>query len=173
MLWRRTPRRLEAEIIRDSLLSVSGTLDKNMFGKGSLDQNQTRRSVYFTVKRGQLIPMLTLFDAPDAMQGIATREQSTVAPQALAMLNSPIIRGMATKFAARVRPNAEISIDQAIDSAYQIAIGRPASDSEKTTMFDFIERQKSLRAEKDNAEELAVQDFCQLILCLNEFLYIE
>ena len=65
------------------------------------------------------------------------------------------------------------SIDQAIDSAYQIAIGRPASDSEKTTMFDFIERQKSLRAEKDNAEELAVQDFCQLILCLNEFLYIE
>jgi len=173
LLWRRTPRRLEAEIIRDSLLSVSGTLDKNMFGKGSLDQNQTRRSVYFTVKRGQLIPMLTLFDAPDAMQGIATREQSTVAPQALAMLNSPIIRGMATKFAARVRPNAETSIDQAIDSAYQIAIGRPASDSEKTTMFDFIERQKSLRAEKDNAEELAVQDFCQLILCLNEFLYIE
>ena len=53
------------------------------------------------------------------------------------------------------------------------AIGRPASDSEKTTMFNFIERQKSLRAEKDNAEELAVQDFCHLILCLNEFLYIE
>lgn len=173
LLWRRAPRRLEAEIIRDSLLSVSGTLDDNMFGKGSLDVNQTRRSIYFTVKRGQLIPMLTLFDAPDAMQGIATREQSTVAPQALAMLNSPIIRGLATKFASRIRPNAETSIDTVIESAYHLALGRPATDDEKSTMTNFIERQKSLRSDKDNAEELAVQDFCQLILCLNEFIYIE
>ena len=131
LLWRRNPRRLEAEVIRDSLLSVSGTLDDTMFGKGTLDQKSTRRSIYFTIKRGQLIPFLTLFDAPDAMQSIATREQSTVATQALAMLNSPIVRDLATKFSAKVRPNTETSIADAIDSAYQTALARPATDDEK------------------------------------------
>ncbi|MCH2129440.1 MAG: PSD1 and planctomycete cytochrome C domain-containing protein [Pirellulaceae bacterium] len=173
LLWRRNPRRLEAEVIRDSLLSVSGTLDDTMFGKGTLDQNSTRRSIYFTVKRGQLIPLLTLFDAPDAMQGIATREQSTVAPQALAMLNSPIIRDFATKFSAKVRANTETSIADAIDSAYQIALSRPATDDEKESMTAFMERQKMLRGEDPNAETLAVRDFCHLVLCLNEFVYIE
>ena len=173
LLWRRNPRRLEAEVIRDSLLSVSGTLDDTMFGKGTLDQKSTRRSIYFTVKRGQLIPFLTLFDAPDAMQGIATREQSTVAPQALAMLNSPIIRDLATKFSTKVRPKPEISIANAIDSAYQIALSRPATDDEKESMTAFIERQEMLRGEDSNAEALAVRDFCHLVLCLNEFVYIE
>ena len=173
LLWRRIPRRLEAEVIRDSLLSVSGTLDDTMFGKGTLDQKSTRRSIYFTVKRGQLIPFLTLFDAPDAMQGIATREQSTVAPQALAMLNSPVVRDLAAKLSAKVRPNIEISIADTIGNAYQIALSRPATDDEKESMIAFIERQKMLRREDSDAEALAVRDFCHLVLCLNEFVYIE
>jgi len=173
LLWRRNPRRLEAEVIRDSLLSVSGTLNDTMFGKGTLDEKSMRRSIYFTVKRGQLIPLLTLFDAPDAMQSIATREQSTVAPQALAMLNSSFIRDLATKFSGKVRPNNETSIADAIDSAYQIALSRPVTDDEKESMTAFIERQKMLRGEDPNAEALAVRDFCHLVLCLNEFVFIE
>ncbi|MDP7206575.1 MAG: DUF1553 domain-containing protein, partial [Pirellulaceae bacterium] len=165
--------RLEAEIIRDSLLAVSGSLDTSMFGKGTLDEKSLRRSVYFTVKRGQLIPMLQLFDWPDAMQGIGTRERSTVAPQALAMLNSPIIRDLATKFAGRVHPGENTPVAEAIDRAYRIALGRPATTEETTTMTEFIERQKTLRGDDPNAESLAVRDFCHLVLCLNEFVYIE
>ena len=173
LFWRRASRRLEAEIIRDSLLEVSGTLDRMPHGKGTLDVNSTRRSIYFTIKRSRLIPLLQLFNAPDAMQGIAGREESTVAPQALALLNSPIIRNLATKFAVRIRPNAETTIEQAVDQAYRIALGRPASDSEKTAMTEFIAQQKASRGADGNAETLAVRDFCHLILCMNEFIYVD
>jgi hypothetical protein len=144
-----------------------------MFGKGTLDHRGTRRSIYFTVKRSQLIPLLQLFDAPDTMQGIATREESTVAPQALALLNSPIIRELATKFAVQVRPDTETTIEQAIDRAYQLALARPVTDAERTVMMDFIQRQKESRGEDANAESLAFRDFCHLILCMNEFVYID
>ena len=173
LLWRRDARRLEAEIVRDSLLSVSGTLDETMFGKGTLDPNSTRRSIYFTVKRSQLIPFLQLFDAPDTMQGVGTREQSTVAPQALALLNSPLVRDLATKFAARVRPDANTSIDEAIDRAYQVALARPATQSEVATMRTFIEQQTAMRGDDPNAETLAVRDFCHLLMCMNEFVYVD
>ena len=135
--------------------------------------NSTRRSVYFTVKRSRLIPLLQLFNAPDAMQGIASREESTVAPQALALLNSPIIRNFATKFAARVRPNVETTIEQAIGRAYRIALGRPASDTERNAMAEFIAQQKASRGTDTSAETLAVRDFCHLILCMNEFIYVD
>ena len=173
LLWRRGSHRLEAEIIRDSLLTVSGTLDSTMFGKGTLDQDSTRRSIYFTIKRSQLIPLLQLFDAPDSMQGIATREESTVAPQALALLNSPVIGDLATKFAARVRPSSDISIEATIDRAYQVALSRPATVSEQATMKDFIQRQKESRGDAENAESLSVRDFCHLLLCMNGFVYID
>lgn len=173
LLWRRNSRRLEAEVIRDALLSASGTLDQTMFGKGTLDQRSTRRSVYFTVKRSQLIPFLKLFDAPDTMQGIAAREESTVAPQALALLNSPIIRDLATKFAANVWPSAETPIEEAIDRAYRVALSRPVTDEELKTMIDFIQRQKESRGNDAKAEALAVRDFCHLVLCMNEFVYVD
>lgn len=173
LLWRRSSRRLEAEIIRDSLLTVSGTLDRSMFGKGTLDRNSTRRSIYFTTKRSQLIPMLQLFNAPDTMQGIASREESTVAPQALVMLNSDIIRGIATKFATQARPDTQTSIEQTIDRAYQLALSRPPTEAEQQTMQQFIQRQQASRGTDANAESLAVRDFCHLILCMNEFVYID
>ena len=91
-LWRQRSRRMEAEIIRDNLLAVSGVLDKTMFGPGSLDEADVRRSVYLKVKRSTLIPILQLFDAPDAIQSIGNRDVTTVPPQALAMMNSPLIR---------------------------------------------------------------------------------
>ena len=173
LLWRRNTRRLEAETIRDALLAVSGTLDNSIHGKGTLDTRSSRRSVYFTVKRSQLIPLLQLFDAPDTMQGIATREQSTVAPQALAILNSPIIRELASKFAKRIHPHEGTSIEQTVNRAYQIALSRPPSEEEITSMKAFIQHQVTLREEDDNRQALAVRDFCHLILCLNEFVYIE
>ena len=71
--WRYTPRRLEAEPIRDALLASSGRLDSSMFGKGTLDPNMRRRSVYFFIKRSQLIPSMMLFDWPEHLVGIGQR----------------------------------------------------------------------------------------------------
>ena len=135
-----------------------------------LDAKTPRRSVYLTVKRGQLIEMLQLFDAPDAMQSIGARETSTVAPQALAMLNSPTVRNWAIDLAKRAKPSADTTLDQAIENAYQISYARPPSAEESTAMKSFVERQS--KAREANAET-AFQDFCHLLLCANEFIYVD
>src|SRR5262249_38278717 len=95
LVWRRPRLRLEAEAVRDALLAVSGTLDRRMYGPGTLDEKHQRRSIYFFVKRSKLVPSMVLFDAPDALQGIDRRPTTTVAPQALLLLNSPTVRGYA------------------------------------------------------------------------------
>src|SRR5437879_7951528 len=89
LCWRHAPRRLEAEVIRDSLLAVTGMLDRRMFGEGTLDQGMTRRSIYFTIKRSQLIPMLQLFDVPEPNASVGRRPSTTIAPQALVFLHNP------------------------------------------------------------------------------------
>ena len=171
--WRRGAKRLEAELIRDTLLEVSGRLKRDFYGKGSLDQKSNRRSIYLTVKRGQLIPILQLFDAPDAMQGVGKRSESTVAPQALAMLNSPFIRELSGNFAKRVRPDAKTTIEQAVTSAYRLALARTPNSNEKESMVAFIKSQAASRKGQANAEELAIRDFCQLLFCSNEFVYVD
>ena len=171
--WRHESRRLEAEIIRDALLAVSGKLDRKQFGSGTLNTNSNRRSIYFTVKRGQLIPLLQLFDAPDAMQGVGQREESTVAPQALALLNSPVIRGLATQLAQQIRPDNKVTIKQTIGRAYQQTFSREPSANEVAEMTAFIEQQVKARGMNGNAEVLAVRDFCHILLCMNEFVYVD
>ncbi|MDA1013596.1 MAG: PSD1 and planctomycete cytochrome C domain-containing protein [Planctomycetota bacterium] len=173
LLWRHESRRLEAEIIRDALLAVSGKLDRTQFGKGTLDTNSNRRSVYFTVKRGQLIPLLQLFDAPDAMQGVGRREESTVAPQALALLNSPVIRGLAAQLGQQIRPDKNVTVPQAIDRAYRQTFSRSPTANEVTEMSAFIDGQVKSRGMDGNAETLAVRDFCHILLCMNEFVYVD
>lgn len=173
LLWRRRPQRLEGEIIRDSLLAVSGTLDTKMFGKGSLDQRMPRRSVYLTVKRSRRIPFLQLFDAPETMQGIGRREESTVAPQALSLLNSPFVRNLAGKFASRARPDAKASLAESITRAYLLALSRPPTSDERQSMLAFIARQTASRGNTANASQLAFRDFCHLLLCTNEFVYVD
>ena len=100
--WRRTPRRLEAEPIRDAMLATAGRLDRRMYGPGSLDVEMPRRSVYFFIKRSRLIPMMMLFDWPEHLVSIGQRSTTTTAPQALAMLNSGLARHCAEGLAARV-----------------------------------------------------------------------
>ena len=108
LYWRQPVRRLEAEIIRDAILSVGGELDPKMFGPGTLDEKSKRRSIYFTVKRAKLMPMMVIFDAPEALSGMAERPTTTIAPQALHMLNNPQVRqaaeGVRPAHRARRRP---------------------------------------------------------------------
>jgi hypothetical protein len=173
-LWgRRPPRRLEAEAIRDALLAVSGTLDATMYGPGTLDENVPRRSVYLTVKRSRLIPLLQMFDAPEAIQSIGGRQTTTVATQALAMMNSPFVRQRAEKFAQRVRPKSGEGLPQAVDDAYRIALARAPTGSERERMLAYLTQQIESHSKDPKALDLALTDFCQVLLCLNEFVYID
>jgi mono/diheme cytochrome c family protein len=171
-IWHREPQRLEAEIIRDSLLATTGRLDKRMFGPGSLDEGQLRRSIYFTIKRSKMIPMMTQFDAPDSLQSLGLRVNTTVAPQALLMLNNPQVRASAQEFARRLKPKAEKSLADAVQSAYETALGRPPDKTELADSVGFLKQQIDSYG-KAAGMEPALADFCQAVLGLNEFIYVE
>ncbi len=171
LLWRFATRRLEAESIRDSMLYVSNQLDPKMYGPGSLDEASKRRSVYFTMKRSKLIPMLTIFDAPDGTVGIGERPSTTIAPQALWLLNNPQARQWAKGFAAKVL-ETDTEDPAVIEKIYLKALTRKPTEDERKTALEFLKEQRKGYTGKD-ANMLAVADFCQTIFCLNEFIYID
>ncbi|MEO6808086.1 MAG: PSD1 and planctomycete cytochrome C domain-containing protein [Isosphaeraceae bacterium] len=175
LVSRQSRPRLEAEAVRDALLAVSGALDLRPFGPGTLDERMTRRSIYFTVKRSKLIPMMTLFDAPDALQAIAVRSSTTIAPQALYLMNSPVVRDLAAAFARRIAPGPGDPLESSIRSAYVLALSRPPEPEELAAALAFIAHQSSTyqAAGHANPVEPALTDFCQMIFCLNEFIFIE
>jgi Protein of unknown function (DUF1553) len=175
LCWRHPARRLESEVIRDSLLAVGGMLDTNMYGPGTLDEGSKRRSIYFTVKRSKLMPMMVVFDAPEALVGVAGRPATTIAPQALMMLNNPNVRAWAKGFAQRVAPAAKVTLEASVKAAYEIALSRSPSASELADGIDFINSQTAVyqRAGKTEAHQLALADFCQTVMCLNEFVYVQ
>src|SRR3954471_11630162 len=121
LLWRHPMMRLEAEAIRDSMLFVSGTMDDRMFGPGTLDESMKRRSIYFFVKRSKLIPLMTLFDAPEPLSSMGQRVSTTIAPQALALMNNPQVREWAKGFANRLKGKP---MRDAVKTAYEMALGR-------------------------------------------------
>jgi hypothetical protein len=173
LFWHRPGRRLEAEVIRDSMLASSGALDGTMFGPGTMDANQRRRSIYFFVKRSQLVPMMTLFDGPDTLQDLPCRASTTIAPQALMLLNNAAVRAHAAAMARRIDWSGDPS--HGVVSGFQIALSRPPTDSERAAATEFINAQAAdyARAGRADARDLAATDFCQALLCLNEFVYVE
>jgi hypothetical protein len=173
-LWGRRPaRRLEAEAIRDGMLAVSGSLDATMYGPGTLDENGLRRSVYLTVKRSRLVPLMQMFDAPEAIQSIGGRQTTTVATQALALMNSPFVRQRAEQLAQRVQPKSAEELPKAVDDAYRIALARLPSAAERERMLGYVAQQIESHGKDPKALDLALPDFCQVLLCLNEFVYVD
>jgi hypothetical protein len=165
LFWRRTPRRLEAEAVRDSLLDVGGLLDRKMYGPGTLDENMARRSIYFFVKRSKLIPMMMVFDAPEPLVSQGERPTTTIAPQALLFLNSPLVRKAA----------AGLAKEGSVEAVYRRALGRSPTPPEKEKAAAFLAAQAKsyLVDSRGNAEAAAMVDFCQAVLCLNEFVYVD
>jgi hypothetical protein len=160
--WRVPPRRLEAEAVRDAVLAVSGTLDATLYGPGTLDENSARRSVYLTVKRSRLTPFLQTFDAPEPVQSVGERVTTTVPPQALAMMNSPLVRQRAEKLAARVQPKSESDLPAAIERAYLLTVARKPTTTERDRMVAFVKSRPT-----------GLADACHVLLCLNEFIYVD
>jgi hypothetical protein len=173
-LWRFSPRRLEGEVIRDSLLTVSGQLDKTMYGKGTLDERSKRRSVYFFIKRSRLIPTMQLFDAPEPLVSQGRRISTTIAPQALMFMNSPNVRGYATTLAERLFKEVGESLEKAVDAGYLATLGREPDAGESVASIAFLENQEiSYReAKQANPHRLALIDFAQTLFGLNEFSYL-
>jgi cytochrome c553 len=175
LVWRRPRTRLEAETIRDAMLAVSGTLDPKPFGPGTLDPNHKRRSIYFFVKRSQLVPMMTLFDAPDSLQGQEQRATTIIAPQALMLMNNSNIRGYARSFAARIGSKDGSTPEDAVRAGYLIALARLPCEEELRESTQFVKEQlESYRAaNKGDAPQVALADFCQVLMELNEFIYVD
>jgi cytochrome c553 len=163
--WKRDPRRLEAEIIRDNALAVSGLLDRRMFGPGTLDQKMKRRSIYFFVKRSKLIPAMQLFDWPDSMSSQGRRAVTTTPSQALVFLNSPEVREMARNFAQSVAQSKD-----PIGTAVLRAHGKPPTQEERSLMTSFLNAQ--IESYGGNKEP-ALVDFCHALLASNEMIYIQ
>jgi hypothetical protein len=176
LLWQRGPRRLEAEAIRDALLKISGTLKPDVYGPSETQVDSLRRSVYLRVKRSELVPFLTLFDAPEPTQSAGMRGVTTMPTQALTLLNSPFVRGKAAKFAARILaefpkgtpPDAA----RAVESVFRNAFARPPAPDEKARLAAFLQEEMGEKA-SPSSFEAALAQVCRVLLCSNEFIYID
>lgn len=167
LLGRVNRRRLEAEAIRDSLLAVAGRLDPTPGGPGFLDSTIPRRSLYLmSVRTGAKAASFgPLFDGPNCSAIVEQRSQSTVAPQALFLLNDPFVMEMATALADRVvKEIPSLEQEARIERVYQIAIGRPPTTAEVDIARELLDSQPDADA---------WFGFCHMVLCTNEFIYVD
>lgn len=201
-LWRRRPQRLESEVLRDSMLAVAGTLNAEMFGPGVKppipneamqarnvkdpypknleDTVETRRrSIYMFHKRVVQYPLMLAFDAPDAQVSCGQRINTTVAPQALALLNDPFVRLRAEEFAQRLSREAGSETSVQIRLGFQLGLARQPNDDELSVAQTFLIEQASARRSRDAkltdeaASAAALTDFCQMLFSFNEFIYVD
>ena len=168
-LWRYPSRRLEAEVVRDALLSASGQLDTTMFGPGTLDERHRRRSIYFMIKRSRLVPMMQIFDQPEPLSSQGSRPSTTIAPQALLFMNNPQVVNWARAMASEVDQEDPAT---AIKEIYSRALGRPPGESELKDSLHFLEEQTTSYEGTGKGRQLALADLCQTIFGLNEFIYL-
>lgn len=182
LLSRFERRRLDAEAIRDTFLSLSGALDPTVGGRAGADDTSPRRSLYLDVKRSRPSPFLRAFDAPDRVSGQGVRSITTTAPQSLLLMNAPAVRAWAERFAARVVAEpfhfaADAPSDDVapVHTAYARALGRAPTADELADARAFLDAQAArYRADgRADAAAAALADFCQVILGLNETLFLE
>lgn len=176
LLWRFPPRRLEAEAIRDTMLSVSGRLNLKMGGPGfdffnqrgglsdyipreTFDESGWRRMVYAHKIRMQAIDIFGTFDCPDAGQMTPQRTRSITPLQSLSLMNSPFANRHAEFFAQRVRDEAGPEILAQIDHSFLIALSRRPSDGERRHMMQL-------------AQFHGLQQVCRVLFNTSEFLFL-
>lgn len=170
-LWRWPQRRLQAEAIRDSLLVVTGELNREVGGPSvapHLDEQELRRTIYLSQRRSELPDVMQMFDAPEAIRSCPSREISTVALQPLYLLNSPFVVKRAQTLASQILKEAEKDPQLQIKLAFRRIYGRPPSDLEVPWCEYMLE--------VDSSDlELKRRRLTQLIhalMNLNEFVYI-
>ena len=140
-------RRLEAEAIRDALLTVSGSLSRDLFG-APVDGNSARRSVYVRVQRNALDPFLRAFDFPEPFSTVGRRDVTNVPAQSLTLMNDDRVASLASNWAARVL--AEKSDEDRIRSMFVAAFGRPAQATEVSKIQTYLAETKTVSSETAN-----------------------
>jgi hypothetical protein len=184
LLWRMNWQRLESEAVRDSILALSGRLQKVDGGPGvfldlpadvadgfeffkwfpSDEKDQLRRTIYTFQRRSVVMPMMEVFDGANMSESCARRNVTTVAPQAFTLLNSDLTNTEAKHFAARVIELAGPDPERQIDQAFRMALSRPP----------LREEVKSARATMAGMEAREALARVTLVLFnLNEFMYLE
>jgi hypothetical protein len=188
-VWRHRPRRLDAEEIRDAMLAVAGTLDPappqaspakelkviELPNNGPIAQrlveeaaSSVRRSIYLPLVRGLTPRSLEVFDFAEQGMVTGSRDTTTVAPQALYLLNDPFVRQQALALAERLLAQADLDDAGRVQKAYRLALGRAATASE-------VERATRYLAEYEaaaGARTAAWASFCQAVLASAEFRYV-
>lgn len=181
-LWHKMPiRRLEAEAIRDSLLTVSGRLDRKMYGpsvlpyltehmsgrgrpaqSGPLD-GDGRRSIYVNVRRNFLTPMFLAFDYPIPFTTIGKRSVSNVPAQALTMLNNPFVLQQAERWGKQMAAEKGSPRDKVI-RMYKTAFARPPSQPELAEALAFLQGRES--------DPRAWTDLAHVLFNVKEFIFV-
>ncbi len=142
-----TVRRLEAEAVRDALLAVGGKLNENeMYGPPVMG-DAARRSVYVRIKRNDLDPFLTLFDAPVPASAVGKRDVTNVPGQALAFLNGPVVTQAAEDLADRLIAGAAMNDRARVELMFVQALGRPPTEYESDRSIEFMADMNRRRAE--------------------------
>jgi cytochrome c553 len=178
LLWRKSPMRLDAEVIRDSMLKVSGLLQLDMFGpqqplKRSSDGqwvedekkgNPNRRSLYLSYGRTRPESFLRTFDCPDmTSDSQSQRFRSALPSQSLALLNNPLVRRTSAAFAGQILEQSGGDVDAALDLAFETAYSRKPYIEELQVARKAIENAKT---PKDG-----LRLFLQGMMGANDFLY--
>ncbi|MEE3372506.1 MAG: DUF1549 and DUF1553 domain-containing protein [Planctomycetota bacterium] len=201
LLWRRSYRRLEVEAIRDSMLAISGKLDRSMYGPSmypfipaeileghadklkiwpKFDERQAnRRTIYAYVKRSMIVPFLEVMDLCDTTRPAPERLITSVAPQALTMLNGDFVNRQAGYFAERLVAQAGVDATVQIHLAYRLAFSREPTVREQDQMREFLRSETLRRSEEKegrneaDARHYALTQMCRVILNLNELVYTD
>ena len=188
LLHRARLRRLEGEAIRDDMLSVSGRLDllkmygpptpvhltpflegRGRPGDGPLD-GDGRRSVYISIRRNFLSPMMLAFDTPSPFSTVGRRTVSNVPAQALILMNDPFVHQQAEIWAKRILAQGG-SDKERITRMYLAAFSRPPTDVELTACLDFLGQQA--KAGGKQPSDLAVwADLAHTLFNVKEFIYL-
>jgi len=179
-LWRMNRRRLAAEEVRDAVLSVSGKLERSMYGPGFQlfvlerpqhsphyeyhkhdpdDPASHRRSIYRFIVRSQPDPFMTTLDCADSSQSVAKRDESITALQALSLLNNKFVLRMAEHFADRLKSESNDTAGQ-VELAFQLATGRRPTTEQQQTLFTY-------------ADEFGLDNMCRLLFNLNDFVFVD
>ena len=162
LLGRMNRQRLEAEPFRDALLAVSGSLDKSMGGPAFRDPGIPRRTLYLMTIRSDRSNYRTLFDAADPTSIVDNRTHSTVAPQALFLMNDPFVLDRAKLLADTMLKDGSLDRRLKIERLYELLYSRPPTDREIEIGLSIV----------SDAPE-SWRRYCQVLLCANEFAYVD
>lgn len=195
LFGRRVPQRLSADSLRDSILAVTSSLNRELYGSGIMpaipreaifptapkhgivwpdnaaeSPENWRRSIYIFAKRSNPVPLLQLFDAPEGSASCARRSQSTVPTQALALLNDRFVRNQASILATNLLDRSESNYLKAADGAYRAVLGRSCTSQELQWLTTFFSITANESSNTKPVERLT--DVCHVLMMTNEFIYV-